>query len=329
MKKTIWLLLDDRRGSVGQAQGIALSIGNRANIIEKQLVYNSLAALPNWLRGRSLLGIDKKKSDNIYDDFPNAVISISRRTVPVARYIRKISGNKTKIIQLMYPSGGIGLKDMDLVIVPKHDTLKKQQIPNAFVISGAPTKIYKETLKVAKTQWELVFSKLPRPYTTIIIGGAIKGKEWPIENAVNLADKIKEIYDIIGGSLLITTSRRTGEKAQNVIMEKLKGIPAYTFIWGEKKENPLLGFYACADRIIVTADSVSMCSEACGTGVPVLLFKGQNWLPEKHLRFAESLINDGFAQDINSVKALEFKPQKTLNCSADIASKILEMLGND
>ncbi len=326
MKKTIWLLLDDRKGSVNQAQGIAQAIGDRLNIIEKKLVYNRWASLPNWIRGKTLLGVDQQKSDCVTEDFPEAVLSSSRRTVPVARYIRKLSKNKTKIIQLMYPSGGVGLKEMELVIVPAHDSIKKQQISNAMVIQGAPTKICEETLRQARLKWEPIFSHLPHPYTTIIIGGAIKGKSWPLNNAENLADQIKNIHDKIGGSILITTSRRTGNAAQNLIMEKLKNIPSYTYIWGEKKENPLMGFYACADRIIATADSVSMCSEACGTGKPIWLFLGENWLPKKHQAFADSLINSGYACNLNSSAKYDFLPEKTLQNSKEIADKIIDII---
>ena len=75
MKKTIWLLLDDRKGSVNQAQGIAQAIGDRLNIIEKKLVYNRWASLPNWIRGKTLLGVDQQKSDCVTEDFPEAVLS--------------------------------------------------------------------------------------------------------------------------------------------------------------------------------------------------------------------------------------------------------------
>ena len=283
MKKTIWLLLDDRRGSVGQAMGIANALGNRMEIVEKKIVYTGLAGLPNWIRGKTLLGVNLKASDDLKDNYPDVVMSISRRTVPVARYIRKMSANKTKIVQLMYPDGGIGLKEMDLVIVPDHDSPSKKQIANAMIILGAPTKICPKVLQQAKEKWL---------------------------------------------SELITTSRRTGEKAQNLIMQKLKDIPAYTYIWGENKENPLMGFYACADRIIVTADSVSMCSEACGTGVPVLLFRDKNWLPQKHQNFAKALIDNGYAEDLCNEDAITFTPKATLNSAADIADKIIAISQN-
>ena len=142
------------------------------------------------------------------------------------------------------------------------------------------------------------------------MGGAIKGKAWPEEEAKNLVYNIRAIHEKIGGSILITTSRRTGDGPQKIIMDGIKDIPQYTYVWGEKKENPIMGFYACADIIIATADSVSMCCEACGTGHPVLLYKGLNWLPKKHMRFAMSLIKEGYAQDVCSPDALCFKPKK-------------------
>ena len=326
MKKTLWVLLDDRRGSVGQAKGIIEALGDRVEIVEKQVIYTKFASLPNWIRGRTLIGVNSEKTDNISSPYPNMILSTSRRTLPIARHIRKRSKNTSKIVQLMYPSEGIGLKDIEFFVVPSHDNKAKQNHPKAFVITGAPTKIFKEKISGVTKQWEDVFSSLPKPWISVIVGGAIKGKPWPEEEAKELLCHIKNIQEKIGGSVLITTSRRTGEIPQNIIMEGLKDIPKYTYIWGEKKENPIMGFYACADIIIATADSVSMCSEACGTGHPVLLYKGLNWLPQKHINFALNLIEGGYAQDICAPDALLFRPKRTLNSAMQIAQKILESI---
>ena len=325
MKRTLWVLLDDRRGSVGQARGIITALQDKINIVEKQLVYNKFGWIPNWIRGRSLMGIDLLKSDKILQPWPDLVMSTSRRTVPVARYIRKKSQNSTKIIQLMYPSGGVGIDDMELVVVPAHDNEKKRNRENILTITGAPTKIFPDILIKEDKEWAPIFANLPKPLTAVIVGGAIKNKPWPLESAELFANELKNFHDKIGGSFLITTSRRTGVKAEKIIMEKLKGIPAYTYLWGEKKDNPLMGFYACSDFLVVTADSVSMCSEACGTGKPVLLFIGKDWLTPKHCRFAESLIEKGYATDLTAPNALDFKPSSILNEAALIADNILKI----
>lgn len=327
MKKILWALFDDRKGSVGQAKGIIEALKDDMEIIEKQIEYTKWGALPNWIRGRTKIGLDIRNSDDISSNFPDVILSISRRTLPVARYIKKLSKNTSKIIQLMYPSEGVGIKDVEFFVIPSHDKTSKQKHKKAFVITGAPTRIFKEKIPQISKEWSSTFENLPKPWISVIVGGAVKGKPWPQEEARNLVYNIKAIHEKIGGSILITTSRRTGEIPQNIIMEGLKDIPKYTYIWGEKKENPIMGFYACADIVIVTADSVSMCCEACGTGHPVLLYKGINWLPNKYMRFAQSLINEGYAQDVCSPDALYFKPKKILNPAIEIAKKILEIVG--
>ena len=164
MKRTMWMLLDDRKGSVSQARGVAKALGDKITIIEKNITYNKLACLPNWFKGRSLIGVNTKKSDDLSAPYPDVILSTSRRTVALARHIRKQSGNNSKIVQLMYPSGGVGICDMEKIIIPSHDALKKRQNKKAFVITGAPTTITKEVLNEAKEKWDPVFSQYPRPW---------------------------------------------------------------------------------------------------------------------------------------------------------------------
>lgn len=68
MKKTIWALMDDRAGSVGQAKGIFPVIEDEFEIIEKKIVYNRLAALPNMLRGKTLIGVNRKESSPLKNE---------------------------------------------------------------------------------------------------------------------------------------------------------------------------------------------------------------------------------------------------------------------
>ena len=92
MKKTIWLLIDNRAGSAGQLRGVAQALDSkRYEIIEKKIEYTCLAKLPNFLKGASLLGVNKIKSSDISYQFPDLVLSGSRRTAPVARWIKKQS----------------------------------------------------------------------------------------------------------------------------------------------------------------------------------------------------------------------------------------------
>ena len=323
MKKIMWALFDDRMGSVGQAKGVILALGDKVETVEKTIAYNRWARLPNCLKGCSLLGVDAAKSSKLQAPWPDLVLSVSRRTTPIARWIKKQSGGKSKIIQLMYP-GSWGLKDLDLVVVPEHDAAKCKG-GNFLFITGCPHRVTAQTIAEAKQKWDPIFASLPRPWTTVLVGGAIKGKPFTLENARLLGQEIRRLVDKIGGSVLITSSRRTGAEAEAAIMQELQGVPAYTYLWGEKKENPIMGFYACADKIIATGDSVSMVSEACGSENPVLIFEGHNWLTPKHHRFVASLYNSGYAVALEDAAALEFKPAKYINPAQKIAAEILKI----
>ena len=323
MKKVFWSLMDDRRGSVGQALGIIGALNKDLfEVEEKNLEYNKFAGLPNFIRGRTLFGLTKQSAEQIKAPFPDYVLSISRRTVPVARYIKKMSP-KTKLIQLMY-SGKTGQNDFDLMVVPEHDR-KKAKGKNIHYIVGCPHRITAEFLEKERAKWSEKFSSLPRPLTAVIVGGAIKNKPFSPQNALALGKALKELKAKIGGSILITTSRRTGEEAQKIIMEQIKDIPQHTFLWGDKSENPYGGYLACADNLVVTGDSVSMCCEATGPGKPLWVFCGKDWLTKKHLRFVNSLYASKCAVALEDKSAFDFKPQKTLNASTEIA-KMIEKL---
>ena len=319
MKKILWALFDNRRGSVGQAQGVIDALPSGIEVVEKKLVYNKLSGLPNWLRGRTLLGLDKESQKEITEPWPDYVLSISRRTVPVARYIKK-QNFRTKLIQLMHP-GHTGLKDFDLVVVPEHDK-NKEHSDNIHYIIGCPHRVTPKYLSDAKNKWAEKFADLPHPITALIIGGAIKGKPFSKDNALSLGLDVKKFKQQDKGSLLITTSRRTGSESEKIILEQLKDIPQFDYLWGDTSDNPYSGFLACADNIIVTGDSVSMCCEATGTGKPIYLFTGQNWLSDKHMRFVRSLCETGCAVMLDSEYAADFKPQKSLNAAAEVAALI-------
>ncbi len=322
MVKTVWSLMDNRRGSVNQALGVLKALDTaRFDIIEKKIEYTKWAALPNWIRGRTLLGITAASKKEIAAPYPDYVLSISRRTAPIARHIKKKSPT-TKIIQLMHP-GNAGLSEFDLVVVPEHDKNKKSG-NNIRYIVGCPHQITATYLQNARAQWADKFAHLPKPLTAVIIGGSIKGKPFPTEDVEALCRAVKALKQKIGGSILITTSRRTGVEAGNIIKEALRDIPQYPYYWGTEGENPYAGFLALADNIVITADSVSMCCEATGAGKPLYLFiGGDKWLTPKHKRFAQSLLDKKCAVLLGD--NADITAPQPLNAAAEVAALIEQL----
>jgi mitochondrial fission protein ELM1 len=120
--------------------------------------------------------------------------------------------------------------------------------------------------------------------------------------------------------VLATTSRRTGTEASDALAAGLSSCLNLVYRWGEPGENPYLGYLATADAIVVTADSVSMISEACATGAPVFIA-----LPElagpRHRRLIATLSRAGQVRLLhNNIRPWERPP---LDEAGRVAEEIL------
>ena len=86
---------------------------------------------------------------------------------------------------------------------------------------------------------------------------------------------------------MITTSRRTSQETYEIIKNELKFLGDRLKIWntGYRTKNPYSGFLSHADAVAVTGDSISVCSEACSTGKPVLIFAPRNITSKVKMNF--------------------------------------------
>jgi len=100
----------------------------------------------------------------------------------------------------------------------------------------------------------------------VLIGGNNRVYRLTQARMAELADQLAALARR-GFGLMVTPSRRTGALGARLLEERLKGLPA--FIWDGSGDNPYFGMLGLADAIVVTADSVSMVSEAAATGKPV------------------------------------------------------------
>ncbi|MCQ2914610.1 MAG: mitochondrial fission ELM1 family protein [Alphaproteobacteria bacterium] len=319
--KTIWVLTDDRAGNNNQSLGVAESLG--LNIVIKKLCYNKWIRLPNVLRGNSSLGIKKECLKEFCEPYPDIAIAAGRRASTMLRYLKKKSKGKTKIVQIMFP-GAFNQKDYDLIVLPQHDGCHKKA-KNILRIIGAAHRVNEEKLKIEKEKWFPIFSKMEGfdklPKVSLIIGGATKDKPFTKEMAQDLADKTNAFVKSLGGAfVMVTTSRRTGVEQEKIIDEALKG-PKFFYHFGDTNiENPYFGLLSCADYIIVTGDSVSMCSEAAAGDKPVLIFAPNGFVGKKHAMLHSQLYATMGAQPLTD--NVEIFPHKTVFESKTIANYI-------
>lgn len=283
--KSAWLLLDDRIGNINQILGIASLLP--AKPTEKKITYNRAIVLPNCILGHTLFALTDDSKRLLNAPFPDMVISAGRRSLPCALWIKKQSHGKTKIIHLMNP-GLYGRRKIDLLILPQHD--KEVHHPNTLRIVGTPNKISPAFLTEQKKKFEPLFRSYPTPRLGLMVGGSTKDKTFTEKMADHLIQGVKKMpYK----SVLITTSRRTPKN----IVEKLKAAfpDSFFYQWGMPIENPYFGILTHSDALVVTGDSISMCSECCATGKPVFIFADKDMVSPKHLAFHQTLYNNKYA----------------------------------
>ncbi len=248
-----WIITEGMAGTENQCVAVAEALNLTPKIIQISLK-QPWKTLSPWLGFECAHSFTKK----LNVPWPNLLIAAGRKSIAASRYIKKQSDGKTFTVQLQDPK--TVPSQFDLVAIPFHDKMRGE---NVIITHGAPNRITEEKLKIARSEFSSLFEHLPSPHIAVIIGGNSKTHSLSAERMRELVRQLKEF----NGSLMITTSRRTGEENSKILHEGLKETNAY--IWDETGKNPYFGMLAWADHILVTSDSVSMLCDAGTTGKPV------------------------------------------------------------
>jgi hypothetical protein len=250
----------------------------------KGMAYNGLNRCPNILLGATLASARRESADQLQPPWPDLVIGASRRSVPVARWIRRQSGGRTKLVHLLHAMAPLAL--FDLIITTPQYRLPPQS--NVLHLAGALNRVDGERLAAAGAAWAPRLSGLPRPFTALFVGGNSATYRLDAETAARLGAGASAAVAAAGGTLLVSTSPRTPAAAAEALT---RAVTCRSFIYRWKAgdpDNPYHAFLALADRFIVTADSASLLVEACLMGKPVEVF---SWPMRRGplLRFKERL----------------------------------------
>ncbi|MDE2466543.1 MAG: mitochondrial fission ELM1 family protein [Alphaproteobacteria bacterium] len=209
-----------------------------------------------------------RESGSLEPPWPDLLIASGRQSVQASIFVHKQSrhaGQPCVTVQIQNPV--VSPRHFDLVITPAHDQLRG---PNVLTTLGALHRVTPRKLAQAAPDFLLRIGAQPRPYISVLIGGANGAFRFSAREMEELLQALIGAARACGGTLLITPSRRTGDAQIELLHKTLEGIPA--FVWDGTGENPYFGMLAVADQVVVTADSVNMVSEAVATGKPVQVF---------------------------------------------------------
>lgn len=233
-----------------------------------------------------------------------------------ARVAASLRRKAVQAVAIQHPR--MALSRFDVILAAQHDNITG---PNIIVTRTALHRVTAERLAEARAVWVPRFAHLPRPLLAVLLGGSNGRYRFEVDEARELIEALARMLKQ-GIGVMITPSRRTSAQVVALIRSAL--VPLGAYIWSFEGENPYFGMLACADAILVTADSVSLVSEAVATSVPVLLAR----LPGKSTRiggFMDMLVQSGRAR--NFTGRLETWNAVPLNDTAWAGQELRRHLG--
>jgi mitochondrial fission protein ELM1 len=282
---TVWVIHDGKAGMANQVIGLAEAL--RWPFSEKRLVIRSPwchLAPSLWFYPAKALD---PSGDTLTPPWPDILIACGRNTVALARMVKRRNGGRTFWVQIQDPR--FARAEADLVVAPRHDPAPGD---NVFRTLGAVHRVTQAKLDAAAERFAPLFAALERPLVAVLIGGDNSVYRLSEQRFARLCEQLAALGRA-GFGLAITPSRRTPPERLLLLRQILRDLPAY--IWDGTSTNPYFGMLGAADAILVTADSVSMVSEAAATGKPVYVVELEGG-SAKFTRFHQAMRDAGITR---------------------------------
>ena len=210
---------------------------------------------------------------------------------------------RAKSIVLLNPAP-FPLSRFDLVIAPRHDRLPSRS--NVVKVTGAvATRLDAQQLSEASERLHhhprfssLAASRGPR--VALFLGGDTQVYHLSESFVDGLIQGILGVVQEHGGEILVTSSRRTSAAVEHVLIERLAREPRCRLLLLASRDalnGTLEGMLGDCHVAVVTGESISMVSEACASGRPVIVVQPPSWngRPKhqtKHHRFLHALVQE-------------------------------------
>lgn len=262
------MLLGQKAGDNNQVLALAEALGWPFEI--RHIHARAWELLPHLLLRSSLAGIDRRRSSPLTPPWPELVISAGRRNEPVAQWIRRQSGGRTRLVHAGRPWAHPNRYDL-VITTPQYfleegGTVIRNPLPLHRIQVAAA--------RAAARQLAPAIAELPRPYTVVLLGGNSGPFVLTPAKAARMGRLVEALRRQCGGSVLVTDSRRTPALAGTAFWQTLAE-PRLRYSWhagAKAAENPYLALLGLADRFVVTGESMSMLAEAAALGRPTYLF---------------------------------------------------------
>ncbi|QDH69084.1 mitochondrial fission ELM1 family protein [Marilutibacter alkalisoli] len=312
-----WTFSDGHAGNVRQASALAAALGREARdwTLEARAPWR-------WCAPRRLPGSRHAFGPGFSEALahgpavlPGLAIGCGRQAALATRLLRR---HGVASVQILDPR--IAPRHWDLVIAPAHDGLQGR---NVITLLGSLHPVDDLWLASARRDFPAL-GELPGPRTAVLVGGRSAHASFDTATFETLFTRVADRVQTEGGSVLATASRRTPPAVVARMRERLGWLPGVIWSGDHDGPNPYPGLLGWADRIVCTADSVNMLSEACATEMPVFA-AGIEQVEGRPRRFVDSLLSRGRLRPLDPLMAPY--PVEPLREAARVAAEVAARLG--
>ena len=271
-----WLLLGAKAGDNAQVTELAARLPVKA--VAKQLTFNFLHQLPNFMLRASTASLSNETRKLFQPPWPDGVIAAGKRSVPAARWIKQQSGGRTKLIHIGRPRAPLAAFDL-VVTTPQYGLPRDANVLELGLPLTAKRTVAPDQIAKWRDEWAL----LPRPLFCVAIGAAKFPIRLGLEEAETIAQKLNSVVAATGGSVVVLASPRSEAKVMQALARQIK-VPNRVYATFQRVDNPYVAALQICDRFVVTSDSASMIADGIRAGKPVEVIR----LPVSSARVAWS-----------------------------------------
>ncbi len=266
----VWLIIGDKPGDNAQVELVARALDWPVEVRRLRFLARYQTGKPRFRA--SVAHLDPAASDPLLPPWPDLVLTIGRRPSMAALWVKKQSGDATRLVIIGRPRRF--LDRFDLVLAPPQYRVPDR--PNVLRLALPLLAADADAVRRASDAWRERFAPLPRPVTAVLVGGPTG--RFIFDERVT-ADLVAAVLASTGGAgtLFVTTSRRTPAAVARAL-ELVLPSSATLYHWrAADSANPYHALLGLADSFVVTGDSASMMVEVARLGRPLLIYP----LPER------------------------------------------------
>jgi len=311
-KLQVLLLRDDLPGHLSQSRGLVKWLEDRYRIepheasVRLKLKPLAKLLLPSIIRSHRLAPLVLKFYRGVPHDLQGFDLIVSAGGA--TSFLNAALGRQWQIPNVFLGSKR-RLRSDDF---SAHLTLESTGEPNNIVMTLPPTLVDPQQLQKQGDELRASLGlQADEKLNMLAVGGDGAGYQYDDKTAQQLARLIIEKHQDDGKRWLLTTSRRTGVKLEQ---ELRRSIPtellADSVWWAETPHKVMAAYMGAAERIFITADSMSMIAEAIASTKPTVVLKPEKAQPAKrYLQALQRYEQLGLCRLVELAKPLVWAPE--------------------